>query len=241
MKLANRSLYLQARDMIFDLINDNLEPMEKIPSEQKLSEKLGVSRNTIREAIRTLEQEGFLFSKQGVGTFVIGSKNSLKTNITTLESSTNIIKAQGYIPGTMNVFSEVQTAPHRVGKQLSLEEKGGEVFYIERVRTADTTPVVYVEDYIPYVNGMEHEYEEQYYESLLKFLDKFGMEISFSVCSIKAVISDDKIASKLQLKEQSALLLLKQTHYSNNGVPVLYSDSFYLSDKFEFNVIRKRG
>ncbi|MFG6114838.1 GntR family transcriptional regulator [Halobacillus sp. MO56] len=241
MKLANRSLYLQARDMIFDLINDNLEPMEKIPSEQKLSEKLGVSRNTIREAIRTLEQEGFLFSKQGVGTFVIGSKNSLKSNIATLESSTNIIEAQGYVPGTMNVFSEVQTASPKIDKQLSLEDKGGEVFYIERVRTADTNPVVYVEDYIPYVNGMEHEYREKYYESLLKFLDKFGMDISFSVCSIKAVISDDKIASKLQLKEQSALLLLKQTHYSNNGIPVLYSDSFYLSDKFEFNVIRKRG
>ncbi|WP_281974717.1 GntR family transcriptional regulator [Halobacillus litoralis] len=241
MKLANRSLYLQARDMIFELINENLEPMEKIPSEQKLSAKLGVSRNTIREAIRTLEQEGFLFSKQGVGTFVIGSKNSLKTNIATLESSTNIIEAQGYMPGTMNVFSKIQTASPVVCKQLSLGDKNNEVLYIERVRTADEHPVVYVEDYIPYINGMEHEYREKYYESLSKFLDKFGMEISFSICSIKAVISDDKIASKLQLNEQSALLLLKQTHYSNSGIPVLFSDSYYLSDKFEFNVIRKKG
>ncbi|WP_261130591.1 GntR family transcriptional regulator [Bacillus sp. Marseille-Q3570] len=241
MKLANRSLYLQARDMIYELINDNLEPMDKIPSEQKLSNQLGVSRNTIREAIRTLEQEGFLFSRQGVGTFVIGSKSSLKTNISTLESSTNIIKAHGYNPGTMNVKSEVQSATPEMKKILSLGKEQDEIFYIERVRTANEDPVVYVEDYIPYRLGMEHEYQEIYYESLLEFLENFDLNVSFSVCSIKAVISDEKIASKLQLSEQSALLLLKQTHYSNTGIPVLYSDSYYLSDNFEFNVIRKRG
>ncbi|MCA0987304.1 GntR family transcriptional regulator [Guptibacillus algicola] len=241
MKLATRSLYLQARDMIFDLINDNLEPMDKIPSEQKLSKELGVSRNTIREAIRTLEQEGFLFSRQGVGTFVIGSKNSLKTNISTLESSTNIIKAHGYNPGTVNVHSSVQSVSPEMKKTLSLNEDEEKIFYIERVRTANNDPVVYVEDYVPYRLGMENEYQEIYYESLLDFLENFDLNVSFSVCSIKAVISDDKIASKLELKEQCALLLLKQTHYSNTGQPVLYSDSYYLSDNFEFNAIRKRG
>ncbi|QHA91179.1 GntR family transcriptional regulator [Bacillus sp. N1-1] len=241
MKLATRSLYLQARDMIYELINDNLEPMDKIPSEQKLSKELGVSRNTIREAIRTLEQEGFLFSRQGVGTFVIGSKNSLKTNISTLESSTNIIKAHGYNPGTVNVHSSVLPVSTEMKKTLSLEEGQDEIFYIERVRTANDDPVVYVEDYIPYRSGMEHEYQEIYYESLLDFLENFDLNVSFSVCSIKAVISDEKMANKLKLTEQSALLLLKQTHYSNTGKPVLYSDSYYLSDNFEFNAIRKRG
>ncbi|MCQ6268107.1 GntR family transcriptional regulator [Fictibacillus sp. WQ 8-8] len=239
MKLANRSLYLQARDMIMELINDNFEPMQQIPSEQKLSNQLGVSRNTIREAIKTLEQEGFLFSRHGVGTFVIGSNKSLKTNITTLESSTNIIQSHGYEPGTINVISYKKNTPAEVGKMLSIEGEE-DVYYIERVRTADGEPVVYVEDYIPYYPGMEDEYEEKYYESLLNFMEQFNLNVSFAVCTLKAVISDEKIESKLHLKEKSALLLLKQTHYSTNGVPILYSDSYYLSEKFEFNVIRKR-
>ncbi|SFE54145.1 transcriptional regulator, GntR family [Alteribacillus iranensis] len=222
------------------MINKELNPMEKIPSEQKLSNQLGVSRNTIREAIRTLEQEGVLYCKHGVGTFVIGSKDSLKTNITTLESSTNIIKSQDYFPGTQNVDTKVMKAPSNVKSKLSLEEHSN-VFYIERVRTADTQPVVYVEDYIPYIDEMENEYREKYYESLTEFLGKFEMEFSFSICSIKAVISDEKVMKKLELKEKSALLLLQQTHYSDKGIPVLYSDSYYLSDKFEFNVIRRKG
>ncbi|MED3625535.1 GntR family transcriptional regulator [Neobacillus thermocopriae] len=240
MKLDHRSLYMQARDMIYDLIKKEYEPMQKIPSEQKLSEQLGVSRNTVREAIRTLEQEGILISRHGVGNFVIGSKETLKTSITTLESSTNIIKAHGYIPGTKKVMTDVIEANEEVSSQLLLEEDKS-VFYIERVRTADGESVVYVEDYIPYQIGMELEYNSTYHESLLEFLEKFDHKVSFSICNLKAVISDEKVEKKLDLHEKSALLLLKQIHYSTAGIPVLYSDSYYLSDKFEFNVVRKRG
>lgn len=240
MKLEHRSLYMQARDMIYELIKKEFEPMQKIPSEQKLSEQLGVSRNTVREAIRTLEQEGLLLSRHGVGNFVIGSKKELKTTITTLESSTNIIKAHGYIPGTKNVVSNIIDVSEEVKGQLLLEDNK-KAFYIERVRTADGESVVYVEDYIPYQSGMELEYKETYHESLLEFLEKFDYKVSFAICTLKAVISDEKVEKKLDLNEKSALLLLKQVHYSTAGVPVLYSDSYYLSDKFEFNVVRKRG
>ncbi|MEH7305487.1 GntR family transcriptional regulator [Neobacillus drentensis] len=231
---------MQVRDMIYELVKNEFEPMQKIPSEQKLSEQLGVSRNTVREAIRTLEQEGILLSRHGVGNFVIGSKKGLKTTITTLESSTNIIMAHGYLPGTKNVVSNVIVVPEDVRDQLLLKENKN-VFYIERVRTADGESVVYVEDYIPYQSGMELEYKETYHESLLEFLEKFDHKVSFSICTLKAVISDEKVEKKLDLNEKSALLLLKQVHYSTAGVPVLYSDSYYLSDKFEFNVVRKRG
>jgi GntR family transcriptional regulator len=239
MKLANRSLYLQARDMIFNLIEEEIQPMQKIPSEQRLSEMLGVSRNTIREAIRTLEQEGILYSRHGIGTFVIGSKKSLKTNVSTLESSTKIILDHGYQPGTKNVVAVKMKSPPEICKKLNLYPDR-EIFYIERVRTANNEPVVYVEDYIPYEFGMEEKYKGEFYESLLEFLALFGHQIVFSICKIKAVISEPKIEEKLELKEKSALLLLQQVHYSDRGEPVLYSDSYYLSDKFEFNVVRKR-
>lgn len=195
MKLVNRSLYLQVRDKILELINEQIGPMEKIPSEQKLAEELKVSRNTIREAIKTLEQEGILYSRHGVGTFVIGSKESLKTNISTLESSTNIIISQGYQPGTKSVETKVIECPEEIRKKLSLLP-GDEVFYIERVRTANEEPVVYVEDYIPYQLGMDRKYQEQYYESLLSFLELFDIEIAFSICSIKAMISNERVASR---------------------------------------------
>lgn len=56
---------------IRDLINlKNLEPGEKLPSERMLSEKFGVSRNNLREAIQKLESYGLLNSIPQSGTFV---------------------------------------------------------------------------------------------------------------------------------------------------------------------------
>ncbi|MDP5230205.1 MAG: FadR family transcriptional regulator [Cellulophaga sp.] len=48
----------------------NLEPGDKLPSERKLSEKFGVSRSNIREAIQKLEFYGILISKPQSGTFI---------------------------------------------------------------------------------------------------------------------------------------------------------------------------
>jgi GntR family transcriptional repressor for pyruvate dehydrogenase complex len=56
---------------IKELINfKNLEPGDKLPSERMLSEKFGVSRSNVREAIEKLEFYGLLFSKPQSGTFV---------------------------------------------------------------------------------------------------------------------------------------------------------------------------
>lgn len=56
---------------IRDLINyKNLEPGDKLPSERMLSEKFGLSRNNVREAIQKLEFYGILKSKPQSGTFI---------------------------------------------------------------------------------------------------------------------------------------------------------------------------
>jgi len=75
-KNENDSIQKEIISKIRDYINfKNLEPGDKLPSERKLSEKFGVSRSNVREAIQTLEFYGLLYSKPQSGTFVadIGS------------------------------------------------------------------------------------------------------------------------------------------------------------------------
>jgi GntR family transcriptional regulator len=238
MKLKSRSLYLQARDAILKMIDENLEFMNKIPSESELSEMLGVSRNTIREAIKSLENDGYLISRHGVGTFITIDKNNIKSNISNLESITQIIINHDYTPGTESIFFDIRKVPDNLSKKLKIP-KNSKVLYIERVRTANDIPVVYVEDYIPFQEGIYEKYKNNKYESLLKFMEDNGYKISFSDCTIQALMSDECIEKKLSLNASRALLVLNQIHYSSKGEPCLYSNSYFLSDKFEFNAIRK--
>jgi GntR family transcriptional repressor for pyruvate dehydrogenase complex len=66
---VSHNIVQQIRDLI---INGSLKPGQRLPSEQKLSEEFGVSKATLREAIRVLEALGMLDVRQGVsgGAFV---------------------------------------------------------------------------------------------------------------------------------------------------------------------------
>lgn len=50
-----------------------LEPDQRLPTEQRLSEQFGVSRTVVREAISQLKSIGLLTSRQGAGVFVAPS------------------------------------------------------------------------------------------------------------------------------------------------------------------------
>lgn len=70
-KAENKTLQIEIIAKIRDLINyKNLEPGDKLPSERMLSEKFGVSRSNLREAIQRLEFYGLLKSRPQSGTFI---------------------------------------------------------------------------------------------------------------------------------------------------------------------------
>ncbi len=58
----------------------------KLPSEPELAEKFGVSRATLREAMRTFESQGLLRRRQGLGTFVVGPTQVIDSGLEVLES-----------------------------------------------------------------------------------------------------------------------------------------------------------
>src|SRR5690606_33242842 len=64
----------------------NVKHGDKLPSEPKLAKILGVSRATLREAMRTFEGQGVIRRRQGVGTFVVGPIQVIETGLEVLES-----------------------------------------------------------------------------------------------------------------------------------------------------------
>lgn len=237
-KLNSTTLSAQVREAILDIINKS-EFMSKLPSENELATKMGISRNTVREVLKALENEGLVISRHGIGTFVTkyNGNNNIQYNISSLDSTTKIIEKHGMKPGTKGAFFDIRISTQEVSKKLGNKDPE-KVLYIERVRTADGEPLVFVEDYITYTDGMYDEFAKNPTTSLFKFMDNYT-PISFSSCSIHATLSNEKLMSKLELKEPKALLLLQQIHYSTKGIPVLYSDSYFVTEKLEFNVIRR--
>lgn len=200
---------------------------------------MGVSRNTIREALKSLENEGILFSRHGVGIFVSSPPAHSNHNITVLNSTTEIIKNNGFTPGTKSVFYEIRKVPQRILDQMTFYDyENTDFLYIERVRTADDKPIAYVEDYIPYFDGLLEQFPGEEEIPFFPFLEREGLEVAFSNCTIHSVLSTPKLEERLSLEKPAALLLLQQLHYSSKGDLVLYSDSYFITNELEFSLVR---
>lgn len=237
-KTDNRHLYLQVIDRIKeDIENGTYVEKEKLPSEFELSKKLGVSRATLREALRILEEENVIIRRHGVGTF-INSKPLFTSGIEQLNSVTQMIEQANMQPGTIFLSSQVNSPSEDDVKRFKCRASD-DIFLLERVRTANGKPVVYCLDKIPrHILPASFVHEQ---ESLFELLDEeAGRYISYAVTHIEPIGYHEKISPILECDPETALLCLKQMHFDENDQPVLYSLNYFRADQFSFHVVRKR-
>ena len=237
-KQDNRQLYLQAIDKIRqDIASGVYMEHEKLPSEFAWAKKLGVSRATLREALRVLEEDKVIIRRHGVGTFV-NATPLFTSGIEQLNSVTDMIREANMTPGTIFLSSSTEGATEEDMKRFNCgkEEK---FLVIERVRTANGDPVVFCQDKIP-VSVLSNEafFQKESWLALLE--EKANVQITYAVADIEAIGYDDKVSPLLNCSPETALLLLKQTHFDSQDKPYLHSANFFRSDKFHFHILRKR-
>ncbi|GGB30778.1 UTRA domain-containing protein [Virgibacillus dakarensis] len=237
-KMDSRHLYLQVIDEVKrDIECGKYKEREKLPSEFQLSKQLGVSRATLREALRILEEENVVTRRHGVGTFV-NPKPIYSSGIEQLNSVTYMIKQAGKTPGSEYISTETIEPTEDDRSRFSSKEIR-KLAKIERVRTADNEPVVFCIDKIPEgLIPLDHVHEE---DSLFKLMEDYaGKRITYAVTYIEPISYHDRIYDILNCDPEQSLLLLKQVHYTAEDEPVLYSVNYFRSDIFSFYVLRKR-
>lgn len=237
-KSDSRHLYLRVIEEIKrDIQMERYKEKEKLPSEFQLSKELGVSRATLREALRILEEENVVSRKHGVGTFV-NPKPIFSSGIEQLNSVTSMILNSGRIPGSQYLSTDL-LVPMEDDKLKFSPKEIHTIAQIERVRTADGEPVVFCIDKIPEgIIPLDRVHKE---DSLFKLIEEYSHKrITYAVTYIEPIGYHDRIYDILNCDPEQSLLLLNQMHYTEEDEPVLYSANYFRSDVFSFHVLRKR-
>lgn len=127
------------------LIN-SLQAGEKLPSEPELARQLGVSRATLREAMRTFETQGLIHRRQGSGTYVARPSQVIESGLEVLESIETLAKRINLPVALGEMHSEEKIANPEEAAILGLEP-GTALVQVTRVILAEGQPAAFVNRY----------------------------------------------------------------------------------------------
>lgn len=241
MKTRARPRSVSVRDEISDRIDrGELSAGTRLPSEPALATELGVSRATLREALRTLEGEGLVRRMWGSGTYVSQSRR-VATSLDVNFGVTDAIQAAGMQAGTEQGRYWFEPASAGEATQLNLVP-GQDVLVVERVRTADGKPVVLSRDILPARFLAEHAElaDEMLLRSMYEVLEKdLGIAIHHGVATFRPIRADVTVAQRLDIPRGELLLAIWQVDYDEDGVAIVSSHEYHLADAFDFTVHRR--
>jgi GntR family transcriptional regulator len=211
----------------------------QLPSEMELLQMLGVSRTTLREALRILAEQHLIRKRRGLGTFVM--ERAIVKDLSRNFGITEMISQAGYTPGMRDVHIKLDKASKMIAEKLGISENSTMVV-IERVRTANQIPVVWTRDSMPQecLGGWMPTMPVLNQSSLYECLERYAnIRIISGVASFNAVQAGREIAKKLEIQANALLLLIEQLDSDQNQRSVLYSTEYHLTDKFNFIIHRK--
>jgi GntR family transcriptional regulator len=212
----------------------------RLVSEPELAKQLGVSRATLREAMRTFETQGLIRRRQGAGTFVVGKVPVMDAGLEVLESLETMARRMNLAITVSDLHLEQIDANGEHSAGLGVES-GTCLTRIRRVMRADTRPVAYLIDTLPEDVLRLQDLPESFPGSVLDFLLARGHDLRLSRAAITATNATAEVAKALEIQRGDVLLQFISQLYTGDGKIVDYSTSYFIPGYFNFHVNRRVG
>jgi GntR family transcriptional regulator len=231
-----RRLQIELAEMITSLPAES-----RLPSEPDLARRMGVSRATLREAMRSFEGQGMIRRRQGVGTFVIGSVPVIDSGLEVLESIESLAARTG-LPVRMGELDVRQVSAGENEAVVLNVPAGTFLTQVERVIYTDNRPIAYLVDTLPGDVLAATDLKNDFTGSVLDLLLRRGSpKLTQSRTDIRAIGATPEVARALQVQRDDVLLHFVAKLYSEGGRVVDYSFSYFLPGYFRFHVVRRVG
>ena len=220
----------------------------RLPSEPALAKQLGVSRATLREAMRMFETKGLIRRRQGAGTFIAGQVPVMESELEVLESLEFIARRMGLAINMGQAL--IQRLPADEEHAAALDVRiGSPLVRVSRIMQAhrpsvplgDSRPIAYLVDTLSEEILRPEELNNKFNGSILDFLLQRGDLLTVSRAAISASGASAEIAKMLEIQRGDVLLEFKDKLYTTAAKVVDYSFSYFLPGYFNFHIVRRVG
>jgi GntR family transcriptional regulator len=231
-------VYVQIRETLRGEITGGiLKRGERLPSEHELASKFKVSRMTIRESIEDLVDEGLLYRRHGVGTFV--AFPHLQRDHTRLTSFFDKAEDEGINVRVTLLSLEVIPATPKVAKALDLPV-GSQVIRVKTLRYANDVPITVHDAHIPHKLFASIVNENLEAQHLWTLFEKCGYKVKRAIQRLEAREASKEIAHLMKIKVGAPVLFKERTVYADDGTPVEFTYCYNRGDIYSLTVALER-
>jgi GntR family transcriptional regulator len=232
----NAQVYLRIADAIrHDIISRSLPAHTRLPSEPTLVRKHRAARATVRRALAKLQDEGLIYARQAVGTFVAEAR--VEQDLDQLFSFTEFMVYRGIRPGSRLISAEKQRIDDPQSALLHYLglRPGADVIFVRRLRLGGDQPLVIANTWLPAARFPQFLKQDLAHRSVYDLMAATGSRPTDAVQTIEAVTLAPEEAALLTVPAGSAALLVRRVGYAS-GVPVEYAVDHYRADRTTFRV-----
>jgi GntR family transcriptional regulator len=199
-----------------------------LPIESTLCTEFGVSRITVKRAMRELVADGLVVRQRGKGTFVADDAPGPARNA--LDDLLQSVQAIGAATDVQHLASEIQIPAADVGSMLEL--KGDtKVLRSNQLRLSDGEPLAVIIAYVPENIASQLDPKTENLPMLVR-LNMAGVPVARAEQEVTATLADPAVAAPLGLEVGAPLLKLTRLVFDDSDQPVEWLTSFYRGDRY---------
>lgn len=231
---AREPLHIQVRNAIRRGVEDGalVDASGRLMTEAELGLRFGVSRITVRDALRPLVEAGMFARERGRGTFL--RSNRPEGWMGRLMGFSETVREAGYEPGA-RVLHQGMTNRHDDAVRDRMDMRA--VWELKRLRLADDMPVAIEHAYYPPEIGLELERRDL--TSILMyrvFEEELGLTLRDAEQTIGATLAGEPDAELLGTDSGSALVSMERLTWGRDGRPVEFLRSLYRPEYYRFTI-----
>jgi GntR family transcriptional regulator len=227
--------YMQIRNILIRRLGDGFAPGDRFPTEHALCSEFGVSRETVREALLGLENEGLIARHRGKGSVVVRLPNHTRD-----ERLTGLVEdfTELHLDTEVDVLSAgIEPVPARIALALQLE-RSARLFRIVRVRRVDAKPFAFHDAFVPQPLGARLARLDLTRTTLFRELARMpSVKLAEIYLHIDAVAADVRMARLLDVDVGAPLLVTRRAvDHARGGTPTMFFETYFRADRYYYSV-----
>ena len=206
---------------------------DQLPTEADLGTEFGVSRITVRQALRSLEEKQLIRREAGRGTFV--TAHATVPDVIEMSGSLDDLISMGQGTSVKLIDLREVTATHQDAEVFEFEE-GSPVMQCTRVRFNHDEPYSYIIDRLPKIIADRFEDHDWETGAILESLERLGLRPGDADQNVSATVANTSLAKLLNTQIGAPLLSIDRVIHTDKGQAVDRVQTYYRSDIYSLKM-----